>query len=279
MTQAPSPSAATPDEEAAPAEPTSPMAPTRRDRLRAATMEEITVTARRLLVEQGPEAMSLRAIAREMGMTAPGLYRYYGNREELFKHVIATIFRELSGDLHRAIDKVTLSAEGAAVARGNASPDGARRHFTLKLVAACREFRRWAMTHKDEFTLVFGVPLPGLDDGRFDIAEECALEFAGTFYALFIEVWNALPFPVLHADEIDEGLRVQLARFRAAMGTDAPDGALLVFLRCWVLLYGAVSMEVFGHLGFALADPAPMFEYTLADLARMVGLEYPLPHT
>ena len=67
-------------------------------------MDEITATARRLLVEQGPDAMSLRAIAREMGMTAPGLYRYYGSREELLRHVIATIFRELSGDIHRAID-------------------------------------------------------------------------------------------------------------------------------------------------------------------------------
>ena len=116
MTQAPSPS------EATPAEPGPPMAPTRRDRLRAATMEEITATARRLLVEQGPDAMSLRAIAREMGMTAPGLYRYYGSREELLRHVIATIFRELSGDIHRAIDKVALSGAGAAVARGEASP-------------------------------------------------------------------------------------------------------------------------------------------------------------
>lgn len=53
---------------------------TRRDRMRAATMEEITTTARRLLVEQGPDAASLRAIAREMGMTAPGLYRYYSSR-------------------------------------------------------------------------------------------------------------------------------------------------------------------------------------------------------
>ena len=240
-------------------------------------MEEITATARRLLVEQGPEAMSLRAIAREMGMTAPGLYRYYSNREELFRHVIATIFRELAGDLRQAISKVALSAEGAALGRGSASPEVTRRHLTLKLVAACREFRLWAMTHKDEFTLVFGVPLPGLDDGRFDIADECALEFAGTFYALFIEVWSTLPFPVPDADGIDDGLRGQLGRFGALLGADAPDGALLVFLRCWVLLYGAVSMEVFGHLGFALDDPAPMFEYTLADLSRMVGLEYPLP--
>jgi AcrR family transcriptional regulator len=270
VTQASSPS------EATPAELGSPPGPTRRDRLRAATMEEITATARRLLVEQGPDAMSLRAIAREMGMTAPGLYRYYGNREELFRHVIAAIFRELSGDLHRAIDEVALSGEGAAVARGAASPERTRRHLTLKMVAACREFRRWGMSHKDEFTLLFGVPLPGLD-GRLDIAEECALEFAGTFYTLFIELWNAAPFPVPGAEEIDEGMRAQLVRFGTLLRTEAPAGALLVFLRCWVLLYGAVSMEVFGHLGFALDDPAPMFEFTLSDLARLVGLEYPVP--
>src|SRR6266496_1856863 len=49
--------------------------PSRRDRLRAATIDEIIQTARQLLVKDGPEAVSLRAIAREMGMTAPGLYR------------------------------------------------------------------------------------------------------------------------------------------------------------------------------------------------------------
>jgi hypothetical protein len=51
-------------------------------------------------------------------------------------------------------------------------------------------------------------------------------------------------------------------------------GAVLTFLRCWTVLYGAVSMEVFGHMSFALTDPAPMFEITLGDL---VGLRYPLP--
>lgn len=291
MTQAPSPSAASPAEPVPPAEPallagpaplTQPAqatAPTRRDRLRAATAEEITATARRLLVQQGPDAMSLCAIAREMGMTAPGLYRYYSSREELLRHVIATIFRELSGDIRRAISDVSLSTLGAAVARGGASPEDVRRHVTLKMVAACREFRRWAMSHKDEFTQLFGVPLPGFDEAKHDVAEECALEFAGTFYALFTELWNLIHFPVPSPAEIDEGLRTQLDRFRTALRTDAPDGALLVFLRCWVLLYGAVSMEVFGHLGFALDDPAPMFEYTLADLASMVGLEYPLRAT
>ena len=240
---------------------------TRRDRLRAATMEEITATARRLLVEQGPEAVSLRAIAREMGMTAPGLYRYYGSREELLRHVIAEIFRELSTGIRRAIHEAVDPPAPAGEARQPA-------HLALKMVAACREFRRWSLTHKDEFALLFGVPLPGFDDGRFDIAEECALEFAGTFYALFLELWNAIHFPIPAASQIDPGLRAQLSRFRGTPRTDVPDGAILVFLRCWMLLYGAVSMEVFGHLGFALGDPAPMFDITLGDIARLVGLEY-----
>ncbi len=245
-------------------------APTRRDRVRAATMEEITATARRLLVEQGAEAVSLRAIAREMGMTAPGLYRYYGSREELVRHVIATIFRELAADIHQAID---VAAEcGMTDAQG-----GKRAHMTLKMVAACREFRRWALDHKAEFAMLFGVPLPGLGEREFDVAQACALEFAGTFYTLFLDLWNAFPFPVPEDTRIDPRLAAQLGRFRATLRTDAPDGAILVFLRCWILLYGAVSMEVFGHLGFALDDPAPMFELTLADLARLVGLEYPLP--
>jgi hypothetical protein len=65
--------------------------------------------------------------------------------------------------------------------------------------------------------------------------------------------------------------------FGVPLGTDLPIGAVLTLLRCWTLLYGAVSMEVFGHMSFALEDPAPMFEITLGDLASLVGLRYPLP--
>jgi AcrR family transcriptional regulator len=243
--------------------------PSRRDRLRAATIEEIIGTARRLLVENGPEAVSLRAIAREMGMTAPGLYRYFGSHEELIRHVIAGIFTELGTDIDRAIE--------AAVPPADTTYDADLAKLTVKMIAACREFRRWALSHKAEFALLFGVPLPGLDDGRYDIADECALVFAGTFFTLFLELWGALRFPVPAPAEIDPGLRGQLSRYRDALGVDVPVGAVLTFLRCWTLLYGSVSMEVFGHMSFALEDPAPMFEITLGDLASLVGLRYPLP--
>src|ERR1700730_5527424 len=242
--------------------------PSRRDRLRAATIDEIIQTARQLLVKDGPEAVSLRAIAREMGMTAPGLYRYFGSYEELLRHLCAGIFTELGADIHRPIEAAEPPAEQA---------DDPHAKLTVKMVAACGEFRRWALNHKDEFALVFGMPLPGLDDGRYDIADECALAFAGTFFALFLELWTTAPFPVPPTADVDPGLRDQLSRYRGALGTDIPVGAVLTFLRCWTVLYGAVAMEVFGHIGFALEDPAPMFELTLGDLAALVGLRYPLP--
>jgi AcrR family transcriptional regulator len=243
--------------------------PSRRDRLRAATTEEIIQTARQLLVQSGPEAVTLRAIAREMGMTAPGLYRYFDSHEELLRHVCADIFTELGEGIRQAIEAAAAAPAGAA--------DQVTAKLTVKMVAACREFRRWSLSHQAEFGLLFGVPLPGLDDGRYDIADECALAFAGTFFTLFLELWTRVPFPVPDAADIDPGLRDQLGRYRDLLGSDIPVGAVLTFLRCWTVLYGAVAMEVFGHMRFALSDPAPMFEITLGDLAALIGLRYPLP--
>jgi AcrR family transcriptional regulator len=232
----------------------------RRDRVRAETTGEIKQTARRILVEQGPEAVTLRAIAREMGVTAPALYRYFDSHEELIRSVVGDIFGELADELHAAIE-----AAGAA-------SDG---DLTEKMVAACRGFRQWALASKAEFGLLFGTPLPGVNVEDDDFTEECARRFAGTFYELFLEIWRKNPFQVPPPEEIDPGLREQLTRYRDGIGADLPLGALLTFLRCWVRLYGIVSMEVFGHLGFALDDPGPIFEITLAELATLLSLEYP----
>lgn len=237
-------------------------APSRRDRVRAATTGEIKQTARRILVAQGPDAVSLRAIAREMGMTAPALYRYFASHEDLLRHVVADIFTEIADDIHAAIQAAAQASGGDMVA---------------KLVAACGEFRRWSLGHKDEFGLLFGTPLPGLEAVHDDVVDDCAAKFSGTFFALFGELWRKHPFPVPADDEIDPSLRAQLGRYRDGLGSDLPLGAFLTFLRCWVRLYGMVSLEVFGHLHFALDDPAPMFEITLAELAGLIGLDYPLP--
>ena|SRR5215472_1196341 len=237
-------------------------APSRRDRVRAATIDEIKQTARRLLVAEGPNAVSLRAIAREMGMTAPALYRYFGSREDLLRGVCGDIFTELAEQIEGAI--------GSAATAGGGD-------LAYKIAGACRAFRGWALAHRPEFSLVFGTPLPGVDVEDDDLTEECARRFAATFFGLFLELWQKRPFPVPAPEEIDPGLRDQLERYRDGLGTDLPLGALLTFLRGWVRLYGIVSLEVFGHLGFALDDAEPMFEVTLAELAGLVNVEYRPP--
>jgi AcrR family transcriptional regulator len=240
-------------------------APSRRDRVRAATTAEIKQTARRILVAEGPDAVSLRAIAREMGMTAPALYRYFGSHEELVKHVIADIFTELAAGIR-----------GAIAAAGAASGGD----MTAKVLAACWEFRRWSLSHPREYGLIFATPLPGLHVQQDEITAEGGGEFGNTFFILMLELWRKQPFPVPPDDQIDPGLREQLERYHDGLGQLAdglPLGLLLVFLRCWVRLHGIVSLEVFGHLSFALDDAEPMFELMLAEMAPMVGLQYPPP--
>jgi AcrR family transcriptional regulator len=240
-------------------------APSRRDRVRAATIEEIKATARQLLVDEGPDAVSLRAIGRAMGMTAPALYRYFGSREDLVSHVVGDIFTEIAADIHRAIVQADSDSGG---------------DMTAKMIAACGEFRRWALTHRPEFGLLFGNPLPGLEEvceePHQDVVAEHAEKFSNEFLTLFYELWRKHPFPVPADEEIEPGLAGQLARYRDALGVHLPIGAVLTFLRCWVRLYGMVSLEVFGHLHFALEDPAALFEYTLTELAGLVGLQYPV---
>jgi AcrR family transcriptional regulator len=243
----------------------------RRDRVRAATTQEILQTARRLLVEEGLEAISLRAIAREMGMTAPALYRYFGSHEDLLRSVVGNIFGDLTSHVRAAIHA---AADAAA---GDDLP--AEGMMAVKLLAGCREFRLWAIEHVPEFGMVFGTKVPGLDIEMLhaDHGDECGFRFGQMFLELFGELYRKRPFPIPTDEEIAPGLRSQLERYRDVTGTDLPLGALQTFLRCWVLLYGSVGLEVSGHLRFALDDAAPMFELVLIDLAQMIGLQYEAP--
>jgi AcrR family transcriptional regulator len=254
--------------------------PTRRDRLRASTSQEIIQTARRLLVEQGSAAISLRAIAREMGMTAPALYRYFASHEELIRNVIADIFTELSDyveDAVRGADPAAGRLAAAGAARGLAAAGAAADRAAIGLITACHAFRRWATAHPAEFGLIFGTPLAGLELYHDDPMTECGQRFGGIFLGLFADLWAVKPFDVPPDAEIAPALRPQLVSYRDLLGTDLPLGALQTFLRCWVLLYGTVSLDVFGHLKFALNDASELFELMLADLASMVGLEYAPP--
>src|SRR3954451_24134646 len=110
--------------------------PSRRDRLRRAAVADIKDAGRRLLVSGGPGAISLRGIARDMGMTAPAIYRYFPSLDAL---VI-----ELTGDL---FDELRQTIEAAR--------DGVPAEPLVQLLEMARAFRRWSLAHPPEFALMF----------------------------------------------------------------------------------------------------------------------------
>jgi AcrR family transcriptional regulator len=232
----------------------------RRDRARADTAREIRETARRVLVDQGVDGLALRAVAREMGMTAPALYRYFSSREDLVENVVADLYDELVSVLERARDD----------ARPATAP--------IQLLACSRAFRLWATTHHPEFGLLFGsagdgvVPAhgtPGREDG---VAELAAARFGAVFAVLVAQIYTERGFPIPADDEIEPPLQEQLRTWCAKFPVQLPLGVMQVFLSCWIRLYGLVCMEIFGHLKFALDDAEPMFEAELHGLARDLGV-------
>jgi AcrR family transcriptional regulator len=222
-----------------------------------------------VLVELGAENLALRAIAREMGMSAPALYRYYDSREALVEHVVADLYDELTAAI--------------AAARDAAGPStGAR------VLAASRAFRRWATGHPAEFGLLFGSPTdravtsdrtefrPDQEHGPAQAAGE---RFGAVFGELVAAVYLERGFAIPADEDIDPALRPQLTEWCTVFPVALPLGVMQVFLSCWIRLYGMVCMEVFGHLQFALTDAEPMFEAELQRLGERLGIgdEYRRP--
>ncbi len=240
----------------------SPEAGTRRERQRAATVQEIKDVARRLLVDHGTASLSLRAIAREMGVTAPALYRYFDSHEALVEALAADFYNELSDAM-----------EAATAAVHDDDPDGPDKNVGLRLMAASTTFRTWSVGHPAEFALIFGTPIPGVD--LYDENSPACVagqRFGLVFALLFLELWAVRPFSVPGLDELDPGLLPQLEEYRARLGVDLPLPVVYVFLSCWARIYGLVTMEVFGHLTFALRDAEAIFMTELHQIGRLMGL-------
>ncbi len=229
---------------------------TRRERLRGSTLDEILGVARRQLVAGGPTAISLRAIAREMGMTAPALYRYFESLDKLIEALVAACYDDLTAELEAERDRHLDQPVG------------------VRMIECSRAFRRWALAHAPEFSLLFGTPIPDVSTEPEGASEEAGRRFGAVFGAMFVELWATRPFAVPADDEIEPRLAEGLRECRTKMGIgDLPLGAVLAYMSSWVKLYGAVTMEVFGHLKFATEDGEPLFELTLREIGTTLGIE------
>ena len=234
---------------------------TRRERSRDETQQEIRRVARDLLINQGREAVTLRAIAREMGITAPAIYRYHASLEDLIQQLCADICTDLAADM--ATDLAAIPEDDTPA----------------QVFAVCRGFRTWALRHPQEFSLVFASP-PGSGAPAHDLNDP----FGRIFLTVAGRVLATRQLAMPADDKVPPELREDLAQFRVTLfdtlaeaGLDLPEhvfpiGAAYTMLRFWVRLYGQVALEVFGRFPFAVSAPEPLFESMLAELAEEVGL-------
>lgn len=227
----------------------------RRERLRMATIREITGTARTLLVQEGPENVTIRAIAREMGMTAPAVYRYFASRDALILQLRVDIFAEMARYLRAVIEE--LSGDQAA----------------QRMIAGARGLRTWALKHPHEFGLVLGPWAAGL--GREGTKPERTMGwvFGSVFAELASDLWRARGFPVPEESALDPVLVRQFTVIGEAESVDMPVPAIAVMLRCWVRMYGVICMEALGHMSFALPEGQPFFEFELRAMCAVLDIE------
>lgn len=235
-------------------------AQTRRERLRAATLAEARTTARRLLVERGTAAVTVNAVAREMGLSGPALYRYFTGHDELVEAMITDFYQELGGAVAAARD---LHADGLAGDR---------------LLAMCRALRGWAVAHPAEFEWTFARPLRESRGHLPDSPRQAAgVGFERAFLGEFAALWEEAPYPVPDLADLEPSLRDQLVAYSARIDGALPPAAAHVFLTTWVRIYGLLCMEVLQQLDFAYTDVGPLFEEYLRGACSDLGLEYTPP--
>lgn len=250
----------------------SPDAPTTpRARARAAFQADLLAAARARIAAEGAAQLSLRAVARDLGVASSAVYRYVESRDALLTMLLVESYDEVA----EACEAALARAVDAAAAPGQT------------WLAVGRAFRTWAVEHRHSYELIYGTPVPGYAAPQDTVPHAT-------------RVWAAVAAPLLDAhargvlgpspadgrsDDLVDPFAVELAREmagvagRLARGAVPSDAAAALVVRSFSLfeaLLGALSAELFGHLHRVVADPARAFDVTLATVAAGVGLRVDL---
>jgi len=223
-----------------------------RERARDAVTAEILDVARAQLAEVGPGGLSLRAVAREMGMAPSALFRYLPHKDALLTRLIIAGY-----------DSLGEAAEAAEAAVHDAGP-------AERWMAICHATRDWALANPQEYALIYGSPVPGYAAPQDTVGP--ATRIPRLLMALLGDALAAgLPVPAPGADA--ERMHAAIAPLRATMPPEVPDSMVVRGLIGWTHLFGAVSFEVFGHRTFdVLDDPAAFFDHEMRLLGGLLGL-------
>ncbi|MFF3177726.1 TetR/AcrR family transcriptional regulator [Streptomyces sp. NPDC057900] len=225
-----------------------------RERARIEVTAAIKDEARRQLAAEGAAKLSLRAVARELGMVSSALYRYFPSRDELLTALIVD-----------AYDSVGEAAENA---HRTASPDGSApvAHLARWVAVACA-VRDWALAHPHEYALIYGSPVPGYTAPQVTIApaSRVGLVLVAVVEEAHREVGLALP-------PLTEELRPEAERLAADLAPGLPPAVAPPIVAAWAQLFGLVSFEIFGQFDRVVEARAVFFRQAVEELGRTVGL-------
>jgi AcrR family transcriptional regulator len=219
-----------------------------RARVRAEMTEEIKTIARRHLATDGAN-LSLRAVARDLGVVSSAIYRYFASRDDLLTALILDAYNSLGQ---------TVEDRERAIARDD---------LTGRWLAVCDAVRGWAVQRPHEYALIYGSPVPGYQAPADTVAAATRA----------VTVLGAIIQSAAHRAATGEPLPAPVAEDvrRAAdlIAPDASDAAMARALSAWVTLFGMVSFEVFGQLNNVVLHRDEFFAHQMRAQARFVGLE------
>ena len=215
------------------------MKQSRRERIHEVTRQEIKTVAWGQIAEYGAAALSLRAIAREMGITAPALYRYYQDRDALVTALIVDAYTSL-GDTQIAsiIDLPTDDHAGRLKATGLA-------------------YREWALAYPQRYLLIFGTPLPGYH-APLEITQPVAARSLRPLIEVLDAAWKdgslkkELP-PVL-SDRLGDQIKVW-----ASLQPVEDEYVLYLTLVIWSRVHGLVMIEISNQYPPTIEETAEIF--------------------
>jgi AcrR family transcriptional regulator len=208
--------------------------------------------ARRQLAAEGAARLSLRAVARELGMVSSALYRYFPSRDDLLTALIVD-----------AYDSLGEAAEQAFAGAEEKDPTG-------RWTAVCRAVRQWALGHPHEYALVYGSPVPGYTAPLDTIgpASRVGLVLVAVAEAAHRAGALVVPGPAL----LPEAVSADAWRLVKDLDAELPAPVAAALIAAWAQLFGLVSFEVFGHFNRVIDSRDDFFDLSAARLAHEVGI-------
>ncbi|WP_326777162.1 TetR/AcrR family transcriptional regulator [Streptomyces sp. NBC_01445] len=241
---------------------------------RARAREEVTAAikdeARRQLAAEGAAKLSLRAVARELGMVSSALYRYFPSRDDLLTALII--------DAYDSVGEAAEQADAALLKKAAKSSDKAKTSDSRteaiapvrRWVAVSEAVRAWALAHPHEYALIFGSPVPGYS------APMTTVPAASRVGLLFFSiVRDAHQGRGIAEPPLPEELRPEAERLGADLAPDLPPATVAALVAAWAQLFGLIGFELFGQFNRVVEDRAAFFTHAATQLAHGVGLVLP----